>query len=87
MTSYVSERPYLARFHLWADDPNEAAGIAYAVSDAPQPTELGYLLTQDEMVATLRYGALMTDWLGPARWAQEGKRGAAVCDGPYKGLR
>lgn len=87
MTGYVSSAPFAGCFHLWADTPDEAAGLAWAVSDAPQQTELGYLLTQNEMVSTLQYGALITDWLGPARWLQEGKRGRAVCDGPYKGFR
>lgn len=83
MASYICERPYEGRFHLWADDANEAVGIAYAVADAPTPTELGYLLTQNEMVAALAFGALQTDWLGPARWAQEGKRDLAVRCGPF----
>ena len=88
MTAYISDAPYAGRHHFWTDTPEELAGWSFMFNGSLEAggANGGYLLTGDQRATALAIGAHLTDWLGPARWLQEGKRGLAVTGGPYKHL-
>lgn len=76
MTVYVCPMPYEPnRYHLFADDPDEAfmAGMAVGATERPDRSPLHYELTWQQVLAARALGAIDCDPVAPyeaaARWA------------------